>query len=228
MKKTVLVLLSISALFLPLIVILLVYFIMNINVFDNADFWYGYMAYFGTVVLASVSLWQNENANQTNKRMMRQQLQQKVGYFTIGKSDGSQRKINKFIDIQVGQIYDIHGNLEEDKEKVLAVSLENVGEDVVFLKKITADINDITVNVPCQIGMVFKGESFKVFIDNTENYKSDFLRINIILEMSNSASCNYKQKLYIEGKNNNSTPNGTYTVECFKTNIIFAEDENNG
>lgn len=228
MKKTVLVLLSILALFLPLIVILLVYFIMNINVFDNADFWYGYMAYFGTVVLASVSLWQNENANQTNKRMMRQQLQQKVGYFTIGKSDGSQRKINKFIDIQVGQIYDIHGNLEEDKEKVLAVSLENVGEDVVFLKKITADINDITVNVPCQIGMVFKGESFKVFIDNTENYKSDFLRINIILEMSNSASCNYKQKLYIEGKNNNSTPNGTYTVECFKTNIIFAEDENNG
>lgn len=228
MKKTVLVLLSISALFLPLIVILLVYFIMNINVFDNADFWYGYMAYFGTVVLAAVSLWQNENANQTNKRMMRQQLQQKVGYFTIGKSDGSQRKINKFIDIQVGQIYDIHGNLEEDKEKILAVSLENVGEDVVFLKKITADINDITVNVPCQIGMVFKGESFKVFIDNTENYKSDFLRINIILEMSNSASCNYKQKLYIEGKNNNSTPNGTYMVECFKTNIIFAEDENNG
>ena len=118
--------------------------------------------------------------------------------------------------------------MEEDKEKVLAVSLENVGEDVFFLKKITADINDITVNVPCQIGMVFKGESFKVFIDNTENYKSDFLRINIILEMSNSASCNYKQKLYIEGKNNNSTPNGTYTVECFKTNIIFAEDENNG
>ena len=228
MKKTVLVLLSISALFLPLIVILFVYFIMNINVFDNADFWYGYMAYFGTVVLAAVSLWQNENANQTNKRMMEQQLHQKIGYFTISKSDGSQRKINKFIDIQVGQIYDIHGNLEEDKEKVLAVSLENVGEDVVFLKKITADINDITVNVPCQIGMVFKGESFKVFIDNTENYKSDFLRINIILEMSNSASCNYKQKLYIEGKNNNSTPNGTYTVECFKTNIIFAEDENNG
>ena len=228
MKKTVLVLLSISALFLPLIVILFVYFIMNINVFDNADFWYGYMAYFGTVVLAAVSLWQNENANQTNKRMMEQQLHQKIGYFTISQTDGPQRKINKFTDIQVGQIYDIHGNLEKDKEKVLAVSLENVGEDVVFLKKITADINDITLNVPCQIGMVFKGESFKVFIDNTENYKSDFLRINIILEMSNSASCNYKQKLYIEGKNNNSTPNGTYTVECFKTNIIFAEDENNG
>lgn len=228
MKKTVLVLLSISALFLPLIVILFVYFIMNINVFDNADFWYGYMAYFGTVVLAAVSLWQNENANQTNKRMMEQQLHQKIGYFTISQTDGPQRKINKFTDIQVGQIYDIHGNLEEDKEKVLAVSLENVGEDVVFLKKITADINDITLNVPCQIGMVFKGESFKVFIDNTENYKSDFLRINIILEMSNSASCNYKQKLYIEGKNNNSTPNGTYTVECFKTNIIFAEDGYNG
>lgn len=221
--------LSILVVFLPLVVIGIIYLITKKIIFLNEpDFWYGYMAYFGTVTLAAVSLWQNENANQTNKRMMEQQLHQKIGYFTISKSDGSQRKINKFIDIQVGQIYDIHGNLEEDKEKVLAVSLENVGEDVVFLKKMTAEINDITVNVPCQIGMVFKGESFKVFIDNTENYKSDFLRINIILEMSNSASCNYKQKLYIEGKNNHSTPNGTYTVECFKTNIIFAEDKNNG
>ena len=228
MKKTVLVLLSILVVLLPIIVVGIVYLTKETNFLNKSNFWYGYMAYFGTVSLAAVALWQNENANQTNKRMMEQQLHQKIGYFTISQTDGPQRKINKFIDMHVGQIYDIHGNLEEDKEKVLAVSLENVGEDVVFLKKITADINDITLNVPCQIGMVFKGESFKVFIDNTENYKSDFLRINIILEMSNSASCNYKQKLYIEGKNNNSTPNGTYTVECFKTNIIFAEDENNG
>ena len=76
------------------------------------------MAYVGTVVLAAVPLWQNENANQTNKRMMEQQLHQKIGYFTISQTDGPQRKINKFTDIQVGQIYDIHGNLEEDKEKV--------------------------------------------------------------------------------------------------------------
>lgn len=228
MKKSTLILLSLFALFLPLIIIGVVYLMNGPFIFDNPDFWYGYMAYFGTVALAAVALWQNENANQTNKRMMEQQLHQKIGYFTISQIDGQQRKINKFTDIRVGQIYDIHGNLEEDKEKVLAVGLENVGEDVVFLNKITAEINNSAVIVPCQIGMVFKGESFKVFIDNTENYKSDFLRINIILEMSNSASCNYKQKLYIEGKNNNSTPNGTYTVECFKTNIIFAEDENNG
>ena len=228
MKKSTLILLSLFALFLPLIIIGVVYLMNGPFIFDNPDFWYGYMAYFGTVSLAAVALWQNENANQTNKRMMEQQLHQKIGYFTISQTDGPQRKINKFIDIHVGQIYDIHGNFEEDKEKVLVVGLENVGEDVVFLNKITAEINNSAVIVPCQIGMVFKGESFKVFIDNTENYKSDFLRINIILEMSNSASCNYKQKLYIEGKNNNSTPNGTYTVECFKTNIIFAEDENNG
>ena len=228
MKKSTLILLSLFALFLPLIIIGVVYLMNGPYIFDNPDFWYGYMAYFGTVSLAAVALWQNENANQTNKRMMEQQLHQKIGYFTISQTDGPQRKINKFIDIHVGQIYDIHGNFEEDKEKVLVVGLENVGEDVVFLNKITAEINNSAVIVPCQIGMVFMGETFKGPIDNTENYKSDFLRINIILEMSNSASCNYKQKLYIEGKNNNSTPNGTYTGECFKTNIIFAEDENNG
>ncbi len=228
MKKSTLILLSLFALFLPLIIIGVVYLMNGPFIFDNPDFWYGYMAYFGTIALAAVALWQNENANQTNKRMMEQQLHQKIGYFTISQIDGPQRKINKFTDIRVGQIYDIHGDLEGDKEKVLAVGLENVGEDVVFLNKITAEINNSAVIVPCQIGMVFKGETFKVPIDNTENYKSHFLKINIVLEMSNSASCNYKQKLYIEGKNNNSTPNGTYTVECFKTNIIFAEDENNG
>ena len=174
MKKSTLILLSLFALFLPLIIIGVVYLMNGPFIFDNPDFWYGYMAYFGTVSLAAVALWQNENANQTNKRMMEQQLHQKIGYFTISQTDGPQRKINKFIDIHVGQIYDIHGNFEEDKEKVLVVGLENVGEDVVFLNKITAEINNSAVIVPCQIGMVFKGESFKVFIDNTENYKSDF------------------------------------------------------
>ena len=224
MKKVLLVILSIVTLLLPIIIIAFVYLMKGPYIFDNPDFWYAYMAYFGTVALAAVALWQNENANRANKRILNQQLHQKIGYFTISEANGERRKLNKFIDIQVGHIYDIYGNLEKDKEKTLAIGLKNTGEDVIFLNKITADINNSVTYPPCQIGMIFKGESFKVFIDNTENFKSEILKINMVLEMSNSASCNYKQIIYIEGKNNNSTENGTYTVERFKTNIIFTED----
>ena len=88
------------------------------TVFDNADFWYGYMAYFGTVALAAVSLWQNENANQANERMIKQQLQQKIGYFTISKADEKTSGIKIFNDIQVGQVYDIYLNRKENMEKL--------------------------------------------------------------------------------------------------------------
>ncbi len=54
---------------LPIIAIGIVYFLLSKNIFDNPDFWYGYMAYFGTACLAMVSLWQNENANKINNRL---------------------------------------------------------------------------------------------------------------------------------------------------------------
>lgn len=73
MKKSFIVVSAIFFLVLPIIAILAIYFIFAINIFDNPDFWYGYMAYFSTVALAAVSLWQNENANMIN--------QQKIYYF---------------------------------------------------------------------------------------------------------------------------------------------------
>lgn len=96
MNKTVLVLLSILVLFLPLIVILFVYLIMNINVFDNADFWYGYMAYFGTVALAAVSLRQNENANSINKRLADMSCKDKIAYIVPRPSQIIRRNIFEF------------------------------------------------------------------------------------------------------------------------------------
>ena len=69
MRKKLTALLSLLFLLLPFIAISIVYFTAKINVFNNPDFWYGYMAYFGTVALAAVSLWQNENANMINQRL---------------------------------------------------------------------------------------------------------------------------------------------------------------
>ena len=224
MKKTTFTILSIVILLLPLIVIWFVYLMIDVCIFDNPDFWYGYMAYFGTVSLAIVALWQSENANRANKRIMNQQLRQKIGYFTIPEVDGEQRKVNKFLGVKVGGIYDINGQLEKDKEKLLTIGLKNIGEDVVFLNKITADINGGNIKcLPPQIGMIFKGETFYIFIDNTEDYQSENLKINIALEMSNSASCNYKQKIHIEGKIDNPTKDSIYMIECFRTQIDFEE-----
>lgn len=59
---------------LPIIVISAALICFKKNIFDNPDFWYAYMTYFGTACLAVVSLWQNENANKTNQRLSEENL----------------------------------------------------------------------------------------------------------------------------------------------------------
>lgn len=73
-KKTRIVILGIVILILPLLTIGFAYIVFNRTIWDNPDFWYGYMAYFGTVLLAIVSLIQNMNANENNDRFMEQQF----------------------------------------------------------------------------------------------------------------------------------------------------------
>lgn len=86
MKKSLIICLSVLFLLLPLGIILTVYYVLSINIFDNSDFWYGYMAYFGTVALATVSLWQNENANAINKRLAEMSCKDKIAYLVPQKN----------------------------------------------------------------------------------------------------------------------------------------------
>jgi len=51
MKKIIVVIASMVTLFLPIIVIGIVYLMKGPNIFDNPHFWYGYSPYFGTVSL---------------------------------------------------------------------------------------------------------------------------------------------------------------------------------
>ena len=96
MKKTGFVLLSALVLLLPIVVVSIVYLVAEINIFDNADFWYGYMAYFGTVALAAVSLWQNENANSINKRLADMTCKDKLAYIVPAPSQIIRRNIFEF------------------------------------------------------------------------------------------------------------------------------------
>lgn len=166
MKKHIL-LITISMLILPLVLIAIAWVVFNKFIFDNPNFWYGYMAYFGTIVLASVSLWQNENAKETNERMTQQQLRQKIGYFSLKENEGEMRKINKFSDIQVGQIYSLDRKLDESEEKKLNVFLKNIGEDLIILKSLNASINNISTSVPCYINNILKNETIAYSIHRT-------------------------------------------------------------
>ncbi len=60
--------LSVLVLCLPFAVLLLVWLVLKINVFDNSSFWYAYMAYFGTVLLAGVALFQTQKTSDLTKK----------------------------------------------------------------------------------------------------------------------------------------------------------------
>lgn len=68
MKKSSIAILSLFILALPFIALSAVYLISKINIFDNPEFWYGYMAYFGTVALAAVAVWQNRIIKEENDK----------------------------------------------------------------------------------------------------------------------------------------------------------------
>ncbi len=68
MKKSLIAILSLFFLALPFIALSTVYLIFKINIFDNPEFWYGYMAYFGTVALAAVAVWQNRIIKEENDK----------------------------------------------------------------------------------------------------------------------------------------------------------------
>lgn len=106
MKKTLFTVLTIWVLFLPIIVIFVVYLTMRINIFDNPDFWYGYMAYFGTVALAAVALWQNEvfkNENDNSQNRLE----------TIYQQANEINTINKILEFEHLRIHNLYGYLDE-------------------------------------------------------------------------------------------------------------------
>ena len=200
MKKTVLVLLSISALFLPLIVILLVYFIMNINVFDNADFWYGYMAYFGTVVLASVSLWQNENANLINKRLADMTCKDKLAYIVPTRSQIIRRNIFEFRFKKRGNSFGFFVSyfLYIDGEMVSYKSLNDFYEeaniDIIYEKNI--DLSEHKLSNTTQITMVVLWQNqygFKYFENIHFNFVAPRGRSEYLVSDINTIEIKYKE-----------------------------------
>lgn len=226
MKNKWTIIIGVSTLVFPLLVILLVYLICEINIFDNPDFWYGYMAYFGTISLAAVALWQNENANRTNKRIMIQQLRQKIGYFNLMEATGERRKINKYKDVC---IQDKNVNKENNAiEEYLIIDLQNVGEDLVLNPKvISSTINGCPAKLITEIPAIYINETIGFHLESS-NIKDDVLKVDFRIEMQNTAGIYYTQSFNIELKKLNTDDPVTFIIRRFNTSIEFKEDSANG
>lgn len=220
MKKTALSFVFAFILIVPIIVITFVYLIMKYNTFTKPEFWYAYMAYFGTVLLAGVSFWQNENANKTNERLTKQQLQQKIGYLDLKGAENEEYKLNKYQNVQIGQVYDMFENKPLLNHLILNVT--NVGEDIILNPKILCcEINGRKTDVKCIIGMIYLDETIKFDLGSV-NSNDKTLNIKLIIEMNNISSIKYKQILEVSLKRNNNDKN-IYSVYSFNTEILFIE-----
>lgn len=192
------------------------------NIFDNPDFWYGYMAYFGTVSLAIVSLIQNVNAKEINDKFMIQQLRQKLGYFDLREERGNARKFRKYRPLQVGQFLDVTGNDNRSKDKNLGIRLVNVGEDLMLnVQALSAKINGISVEVPCSINVIYKNEEICFEFDNERCFQEEKLKIEFSVQMENSAGIIYRQHFCIQAKKASVTGQAIYLVDEFDTSIDF-------
>ncbi len=219
-KKTIISILGIIVLILPLLTIGFANIVFKIRIWDNPDFWYGYMAYFGTAFLAIVSLIQNVNANENNDRSMEQQLRQKIGYFELKKETEERKYINPYQRIHIGDHFTAL-TPPDPNDNVMSIWLNNVGEDIILnVKVLHCYIDKKEVEMTCAINMVYKNEEIAFNIDCTNYLKEKCLNIEFLLQMSNVAGITYTQNIYLDIEKAN-VKSKTYIVTSFGTEIAF-------
>lgn len=213
---------AVLVLFLPIVVIILVYIFSAINIFNNPDFWYGYMAYFGTVGLAIVSLWQNDKLNQINKRIEQQQMRQNIGYFELERKE-TKNLLYVYKDLKMGEFYTPFGDYDRAKANTLTISLKNVGTDPIAAYHIlSSKINDKENEIVSANTMIYKDESICFELNLRENEKyDDNLKVELYFKLQNFAGIVYYQHVDITAAN---MGDGEYRVTCFKSRIDFEEE----
>lgn len=215
---------GIAVLLLPFIGIIIARIVFNKNVFDNPDFWYGYMAYFGTVSLAMISWLQSIKTEEISNKFIKQELRQKIGYFELKQESGEVRKFRKYQLLQNGQFFDLEGVYDKSKDRTLGIWLKNVGEDIILsVYPIFGKINGELVNFSCSIHVIYKDEEILFELDNEKHYEDEKLKIEFSIQMENSAGIIYEQNICINAKRTCATAQGTYLIEGVDTRIKFEE-----
>lgn len=239
MKRSSVIILGCIALLLPFMGIIVAWRFFDKIIIDNAEFWYGYMAYFGTVLLAAVALFQNVCADEVNNRLIKQQLRQKIGYFELRKVHEQKRvlslnheiiQMNGYQEVKVENPTDCLGRSDISALPVMKICLKNVGEDVILnLDILSAKINEKDVIIPCSIKVVYKEEEIWFEIENIQIDNVNNLKIELFFRLENIAGIRYGQNIVIEARKffdmvgNNEKSSAVYIVTGFGSSIDFLE-----
>lgn len=219
-KKNRISILGIIVLILPLLTIGFAYIVFKIKIFDNPDFWYGYMTYFGTAFLAIVSLIQSVNADEINHRQMEQQLRQKIGYFELEKETEERKYISPYQRIQVGDHFTALAP-PDPNDTVMSIWMRNIGEDIILnLNVLCCTINQEEVSMSCSINTIYKNEKVSFDFDCKKYLEKKCLHIELFLQMNNVAGVTYNQNIYLDIEKEN-IKSKTYLVRSFGTDIKF-------
>lgn len=164
MKKHWYIALSVLVLFLPLIAILFALLILKICIWDNPDFWYGYMGYFGTIILSSVTVWLTKQANETNDRLLKIEEERFTPYLEIDREKSSATKVDANtlrleLCIRNYSEYPVH-NIYLSKARLAGNDISHLyfdGEidEVIFsqLRKLSSQQDDIDYIITCIAGL---------------------------------------------------------------------------
>lgn len=164
MKKHWYIALSVLVLFLPLIAILFALLVFKICVWDNPDFWYGYMGYFGTIILSSVTVWLTKQANETNDRLLKIEEERFTPFLEIDREKSSATKVDANtlkleLCIRNYSEYPVH-NIYLSKVRLTSNEISHLyfdGEidEVIFsqLRKLPPQQSDIDYIITCIAGL---------------------------------------------------------------------------
>ena len=148
------------------------------SILPNSEFWFGYMAYFGTVALAIVAVWQTGKANELSNKLLNLELKSKMGYF------------------------DPQGLAQYDGHCWEEVVLHNVGDDITKIHRIHFLIRDASGNIRCKTDLL-DHTKHTVFIDKKAHIsipqehkidgEIDSRQVYMIVYLENSRGYQYKQ-----------------------------------
>ena len=179
------------------------------NPADTLAYYGTALSFVGTVVLGTLAFWQNERANEVNRRLMELEKKSKRGYFVPehnSKAEGFPRPVAR----------------QHCIEKQ-GISLICCGEDNVYVSKSVYVLNERSVENNYGIFVTTEGDFKKIFVPielNDEERKLDELKIDIVLYLENSRAYRYTQTLYLTFKKQEDT-----AYELCGFNSKFADDE---
>ena len=151
---------TIGILIAPFIAISILLFFKR-NVFDNPDFWYEYMAFFGTVLLGAVAVYQNKKVQDINEHLAKennvlqkisiQRLLPVLEIKSIDVLDAADNSCNKFTDENMIVVSE---SVTRDNRNVqIEVNVKSRQNDGSYVKEIRLKLENISESIVRQISI---------------------------------------------------------------------------